>query len=128
MGASVKVFNIVTAIVTAGAFATAILCATATQTAAAEPQGPIQIVTALYGKPSGERGMNFTTRLQQTCGDTATTCQAFCSDAFVGRPSGSRSFLLPVHPICRVIYRCGSDTTQTAEADRNEILDLDCRR
>jgi len=120
----VKPFSIVT-IVT---LATIGLGLGATAAAAADAQPSIQIVTALYGKENGERSLNFTTRLQQTCGDQAATCEAFCSDAFVGRLAIGPQWPFSAHPICRVVYRCGGESTRTAEANRNETVDLDCRR
>jgi len=115
-------------IVTLAALAMAGLCGVATQAAATEAQPSIQIVTALYGRPGVQRQLNFSTRLQQTCGDAATNCQAFCSDAFLGKPHVGPHLPFSSPPICRVVYRCGAEATQTAEADRNEIIDLDCRR
>jgi hypothetical protein len=121
---NVKVFNIAT-LATMAAIGMGLA---AGQAAAQQSQGSIQIVTAVYGKENGVRALNFTTRLQQTCGGAAATCEAFCSDSFLGKPAEGLHFPFTFHPICRVVYRCGSETTRTAEAERNETIDLDCRR
>jgi hypothetical protein len=99
----------------------------ATSAAAADMGGPIQVVTALYGPRNESHQLDFTKRLQDTCGGASTYCEAFCSEAFVGRLD--YGFIrLGLHPICRVVFRCGSLTTQTTEANKNETIALNCRQ
>ncbi len=97
------------------------------QSAAAQDQGSIQIISALYGKPNASRPVNFTPKLQQTCGPSATDCEAFCSNAFVGH--GDHHRLWPFGPgsICRVTYRCGAQATLVTDAERNDLIVLSCR-
>lgn len=88
----------------------------------------LRIVSAYYGKPGASHPFDFSLRLQQTCGDRSTTCESFCSKAQIGGP---RSGLLkmPFHaaPVCRVVYRCGQETTLTAESEDGETLTLSCK-
>jgi hypothetical protein len=95
--------------------------------APAQAPAPIQVVSALYGAPNAARPVNFTARLRETCGEYASDCQAFCSNAFVGR--GERAHLLPFgpRPICRVTYRCGAQATLVTDAERNDYMVLSCR-
>jgi hypothetical protein len=96
----------------------------------ADAQGTpdISIVTALYGPASAPRPRDFTVRLQQTCGDRATTCESFCSSALIGRPKPEVHLPFSPRPICRVVYRCGDDVTRAIEADDNDTLVLSCRQ
>lgn len=94
--------------------------------AAAQDQGAIQIVSALYGVPNAARPVNFTVRLQQACGSSATDCQAFCSNAFVGH-SDQPKFPFGSGPICRVTYRCGAQQTLVTDAEKNDTILLSCR-
>ena len=107
---------------------TATLSVTAPQVAFAQEQGSIQIVSALYGNANASHPVNFTTRLQQTCGPSAVECQAYCSNAFVGHTDIRLEF--PFHPtaICRVTYRCGAQETLIADAQRNDEILLSCRQ
>jgi hypothetical protein len=95
--------------------------------AAAEDQGAIQIVSALYGRPNAPRPVNFTARLQQTCGPSATDCEAFCSNAFVGHADGGLHLPFSPASICRVTYRCGAQATLVTDAERNDLIVLTCR-
>jgi len=101
---------------------------TAPPPALANDQPTIQIVSALYGVANSPHPANFMSRLQQTCGNYSTYCEAFCTNAFVGHGQGD-FHLLPFHPtpICRVIYRCGGDATLTTDVERNELILLACR-
>jgi hypothetical protein len=96
--------------------------------AAAADQPVIQIVYALYGTANTAHPVNFMSRLQQTCGNYSTYCEAFCTNAFVGRGYND-IHLLPFHPtpICRVTYRCGGEATLTTDAERNDLIVLACR-
>ncbi len=99
----------------------------APQLSYAEEQTTIQVVSAVYGKPNAVRPVNFAARLQQTCGPSATDCEAFCSNAFVGHVN--HGFALPFSPgaICRVTYRCGAQATLVTDAERNDLIVLTCR-
>jgi hypothetical protein len=93
----------------------------------AEDQNVIQVVSALYGKPNAARPVNFTARLQQTCGPSATDCEAFCSNAFVGHTHQGLSLPFSPGSICRVTYRCGAQSTLVTDAERNDLIVLTCR-
>jgi hypothetical protein len=84
--------------------------------------GPIHVVAATYGGRNDLAPKDFTAALQSACGEASTYCEAFCSQAFVGLPRARYG-----HAYCRVIFRCGEQTTQVAEAGRNETLTLNCR-
>lgn len=71
--------------------------------------------------------VDFTARLQQTCGDRSSYCEAFCSEATVGEAAQELRYRLGLHRVCRVVYRCGAETTQSFEAARNETISLNCR-
>ena len=103
------------------------LCLGAAGPAAAEGPRSIQIVSALYGPPDAIRPVNFAARLQQACGDAATDCQVFCSNAFVGRSDGGVRLPFGPRAICRVTYRCGAETTLVTDAEKNEYIVLSCR-
>jgi hypothetical protein len=93
----------------------------------AEDQNVIQVISALYGKPNAVRPVNFTARLQQSCGSGATDCEAFCSNAFVGHAHHGLSLPFSPGSICRVTYRCGSQATLVTDAERNDLIVLTCR-
>jgi hypothetical protein len=88
----------------------------------------IAIVAAFYGPASAPRPRDFSARLQQTCGDRSTTCESFCSSALIGRPKPEMRLPFGPRPICRVVYRCGSEVTRAGEADDNDTLILSCRQ
>ena len=96
--------------------------------AAAEEQGVIQVVSAFYGPANSTRPLNFISRLQQICGGSASYCEAYCSNAFVGR--GPRGLRLPFGPasVCRVTYRCGAAATLVTDAEKNDLIVLSCRQ
>jgi hypothetical protein len=116
------------AIISASIFLTTTLGLATPQAAIAQEQGSIQILSAVYGKANASHPVNFTTRLQQTCGPSAVECQAYCSNAFVGH--ADRRLEFPFHPvaICRVTYRCGAQETLIADAERNDEILLSCRQ
>ncbi len=96
--------------------------------AIAEEQATIQVMSALYGPANSTRPLNFMSRLQQTCGGLASYCEAYCSNAFVGR--GPRGLRLPFGPasVCRVTYRCGAAATLVTDAEKNDLIVLSCRQ
>jgi hypothetical protein len=95
--------------------------------AAAETLGPIQVVSAVFGPRNDSDPLDFSKRLQASCGDSSTYCDAFCSEASVGAARAGLRPHLGWRPICRVVYRCGEQTTRTTEAARNETFTLNCR-
>ena len=95
-------------------------------TARADETRPIHIVSALYGRVQDSRPLDFSQRLQQTCGSSASYCEAFCSKAVVGAHSRLHApFGAP--PVCRVVYRCGEEETKATDAWDNETMILSCR-
>ena len=90
----------------------------------AESFGTVQVMSARYGGRNDVSPRDFTAGLQQSCGESSTYCEVFCSEPYIGR--ALRGHYLR-HPLCRVVYRCGSQTTQTAEARKNETIVLSCR-
>jgi hypothetical protein len=95
---------------------------------AAHAAGAIQIVAATFGKPNAARPFSFMGRLQQVCGDASTYCESFCTEAFIGGSQKGISLPFSAPPICRVVYRCGSEATQAVEAEKGDVIVLNCRR
>jgi hypothetical protein len=94
----------------------------------AHAESPIQVVDATFGRPSETRPHNFSGRLQQLCGESTSYCEAFCSEAIIGSARSGFSLPFTARPICRIIYRCGSEATQAFEADKGELIVLNCRK
>jgi hypothetical protein len=92
---------------------------------AADPS--IHIVSAQYGRPNVSRVRDFSDRLQNTCGPSASYCEAFCSDATAGVVGGGLHWPFSHRPVCRVTYRCGVDTTRAVDAEQGETIVLQCR-
>ena len=95
---------------------------------AGENGGAITVVWAVFGADQSARPRDFTRRLQDVCGPSATSCETFCARASVG--GGERGLHMPFshRAICRVTYRCGNDFTRAAEAEENEMILLSCAR
>jgi hypothetical protein len=89
--------------------------------------GAIQIVSAYYGRASAPHLYDFSRRLQQICGPTAASCEAFCSKAETGARYGDIHGIFGERPICRVVYRCGPETTKATDATEQDTLYLDCK-
>lgn len=88
---------------------------------------PIVILSAVFGPAKSMRPVDFTQRLAQTCGASASDCQAFCTRAAVGRAPWDKPLLFPPRSVCRVTYRCGASLTKVTEADENDTFTLSCR-
>lgn len=94
--------------------------------ALAANDGPVSVVSATFGEAKSARPVDFTARLAGVCGANASFCQAFCTRAAVGWKTWAGN-LFAYHPVCRVTYRCGAQTTRAVEAAENETFDLSCR-
>jgi hypothetical protein len=97
----------------------------------APPDAPteLKIVSAFYGRPGADHPYDFSTRLQETCGDHSTTCEIFCSAEQLGRArSGLLKLPFRTPPVCRVVFHCGAETTLTSESEDGEVLHLSCKR
>lgn len=107
----------------AGAALAALL---AMPSAASVAEGPILVVSALYGPAKTNTPVNFADRLAESCGRNVSYCQAFCNRAAAGILGRWRP-LFSGRPLCRVVYRCGVQTTRAVEAADNESFTLSCR-
>ncbi|MEO7026805.1 MAG: hypothetical protein ABI056_04540 [Caulobacteraceae bacterium] len=94
--------------------------------AAAAVEGPVVVVSALYGSGKTTQPVDFADRLAESCGRNISYCQAFCSRAAAGIV-GRRPGLWGGRPLCRVVYRCGDQMTRAVEAMDNESFTLSCR-
>jgi hypothetical protein len=109
-----------------------VLAALFAATGAAAPtpaaDGPIQIVSALYGPRNTSHPADFAARLQTVCGSEADHCEAFCSPSFLGvRDYSADLFRLEGRRVCRIIYRCGGgQATLSSETYRNDTILLSC--
>jgi hypothetical protein len=92
---------------------------------AADPA--VQVVTALYGRPDAGRARDFADRLQTSCGPASSYCEAFCDKRTAGGGSGVLHLPLSGAPACRIVYRCGVDTTRVIEAKDGETIVMRCR-
>ncbi len=94
--------------------------------AAVTVEGSVTIVSAYYGPARTARPVDFADRLAESCGQNVSYCQAFCSRAAAGMLR-QRQPWFSGRPLCRVVYRCGSQTTRAVEASENESFTLSCR-
>ena len=106
----------------------AVSVALATSAIAAAPDGAIKIVSATYGIRDAISQKDFTAKLQDVCGDDAKSCESFCTKTVVGETKNGFHIPFTAAPICRVVYRCASEVTRTAEAETGDTLFLNCRR
>ena len=95
-------------------------------TVAMAETAPVEIVSAYYGRAHAPHPYDFSHRLQQICGE-ATSCEAFCSKAETGARWGEFHEIFGERPVCRVVYRCGPDTTKATDATEQDTLYMDCR-
>lgn len=87
----------------------------------------IVVLSAVFGPAKAAKPVDFTERLAETCGPSASYCQSFCSRAAVGRIPRGTIMIFPHHSVCRITYRCGSVMTRVTEADENDTYSLSCR-
>jgi hypothetical protein len=92
---------------------------------AADPS--VHVVTALYGRPDSGRARDFADRLQTSCGPAANYCEAFCDNRAAGAGSDLLHWPWSGVPACRIVYRCGVDTTRVIEAKDGETIVMRCR-
>lgn len=88
---------------------------------AAPPPNPISIVAATYQEASGKRVIDVADKLQDLCGAHARLCQFYCAASTFGDNK------LHHRKICRVIYRCGEESTRVAQGEENDPVTLRCQ-